>query len=117
MSLSGSTIALMFLSSLLCLPPYLAYLLFARSKRRARRHGLPTRRYRAAMWLSFAAFFFNLVTFGTSVVDMSRGEFSLGPMEILAVALAWISFWVWLFLTTVTGRKLRHSRRPLRDRF
>ena len=42
MSLPGSTIILMFLSSLLCLPPYLAFLLFARSRRRAMRHGLAT---------------------------------------------------------------------------
>ena len=113
MSLPGSTIILMFLSSLLCLPPYLAFLLFARSRRRAMRHGLATARYRAAMWLSFAGFLFNLVHFVMSVDEMARGDFSVGPMEILSIGVAWISFWVWLFLTLVIGRKLGRRRKPL----
>ncbi len=113
MSLPGSTIALMFLSSLLCLPPYLAYLLFERSRRRARRHGLATARYTAAMWLSLSGFAFNLVHFAMSVVEMARGDFSVGLWEILTIAVAWISFWVWLFVTLVIGRKLGRRRKPL----
>lgn len=111
MGMQGSAIALMFLSSLLCLPPYLAMQLFQRSCRRARRRGLPTTRFSLAIYACLAAFLFNLAVFVLTVRALARGTGDFGPLQALAVGVAWVTFWLWLFLAVSLGRNLGRGRR------
>lgn len=103
----------MFLGSLLCLPPYLAFDLFWRSRRRAERRGLPSQRLTLAAGLCFAAFLFNLGAFLLSLNRHLRGTADFTRIEFLAVAVAWVSFWIWLFLALAVGRRLGRTRRRL----
>lgn len=106
MPLQLSTIALMFLSSFLCLPPYLAMQLFQRSLRRARRHGLPIRRFQVAIGVCIASFIFNLGVFALTVRALHGGFASFGQLQAIAIAFAWIAFWTWLILSLTLGRRL-----------
>lgn len=110
MGLQGSAIALMFLSSLLCLPPYLALQMFQRSFRRARRHGVPTTRFAGAVAACLAAFLFNLVAFAMTIRELAHGESDFGKLQALAVAVAWVTFWLWLFLAVALGRNLGRGK-------
>lgn len=106
MPLQLSTIALMFLSSFLCLPPYLAMQLFQRSRRRARRHGLPTTRFRVAIAVCIIAFTFNLVVFAITIRALHGGYATFDPIHTIAIAVAWVAFWTWLILSLTIGRQL-----------
>lgn len=111
MGLQGSAIALMFLSSLLCLPPYLALQLFQRSYRRARRHGIPVARHAVAVAACLVAFLFNLAAFVVTVRQLANGNSDFGRVQALAIAVAWVTFWLWLFLALVIGRSLGRGNR------
>ncbi|MBS0563089.1 MAG: hypothetical protein JSR87_00935 [Proteobacteria bacterium] len=100
----------MFLSSLLCLPPYLAMQMFQRSCRRARRRGLPTTRYSLAIYACLGAFLFNLAVFAVTVRALAQGGGDFGPLQTVAVAVAWVTFWLWLFLAVSLGRNVRRGR-------
>lgn len=112
MPLQLSTIALMFLSSFLCLPPYLAMQLFQRSRRRARRHGLPTTRFRVAIGLCVMAFAFNLGVFVITIRALHSGNATFGLMHSVAIAVAWVAFWTWLILSLTIGRRLGRGTKP-----
>ena len=106
MPLPGSPLTIFIVAVLTCLPPFLALRLVVRSYRRAVRHGVPSGRFLAAIGLTLVIFLFNLgVLVGTSIA-MSHGVGRIGPVQMAAAGLAWITFWVWLFLAFALGRDL-----------
>lgn len=80
--------------------------LFQRSLRRARRHGLPIRRFQVAIGVCIASFIFNLGVFALTVRALHGGFASFGQLQAIAIAFAWIAFWTWLILSLTLGRRL-----------
>ncbi len=96
-------------AALLCLPPFLLFRLCARYYKRARRHGLARNRYVVAFGIALAGFLYNLgALVSISYLLATGGDF--GPFHAVAVAIAWVTFWAWLFLAFALGRDI--GRRP-----
>lgn len=95
------------IAAILCLPPALALRLFIRTAQRARRRGIDATRFRLAAVVCAVALLYNCgVVVGTIRTLAARGDLSFALWEGLAVAIAWIAFWVWLFLAIALGRDL-----------
>lgn len=106
MILHGSPLIILIIAAFTCLPPFLALRLFVQSYRRALRRHMPAGRFIAAIAVTILIFLFNLgALLGTSFA-MSQGGAPLGGAQITAIGLAWIIFWVWLFLAFALGRDL-----------
>lgn len=106
MVLPASAITILLFGAALCLPPFLALRLFIRSHRRATRRRLSTRRFYLAISLALIAFMFNVgALIGTSVA-LTRGEMPSAQINTIALAIAWVCFWVWIFLLFALGRDL-----------
>lgn len=105
-NLHGIALTILIIAALTCLPPLLALMLFVRTYRRALRRQIPAGRFLAAIALTIVIFLFNLGALVGTALALSGGEGSLGRMQIIAIGLAWITFWVWLFLAFALGRDL-----------
>ncbi|HQY43802.1 MAG TPA: hypothetical protein PK450_06445 [Paracoccaceae bacterium] len=106
MNLHGSPLTILIIAALTCLPPFLALRLFVHSYRRALRRHMPAGRFLAAIGVSIFIFLFNLGALLITSFAMSEGELTLGRVQVVAIALAWIAFWIWLFLAFALGRDL-----------
>ncbi len=106
MILHGSTLTILIVAALTSLPPFLALRLFVLTYRRALRRHMPTGRFVAAIALTLVIFIFNLgALLGTSIAA-SQGNPGLGRIQFVAIGLAWITFWVWIFLAFALGRDM-----------
>ena len=108
--LHGTALTILTIAALTCLPPFLALRLFVRTYRRALRRQIPAGRFLAAIALTIVILLFNLGALLGAALNLSGAEGSLGRMQIIAIGLAWITFWVWLFLAFALGRDL--CKRP-----
>lgn len=105
MVLQGSVLMVVLIGVITCLPLFLALRLFVRAFKRARRRHQPTGRFVAAIAFTLIAFMFNLgVLWGTGRA-VAAGGAPFTQMQALATGLAWIAFWIWLFLAFSFGRK------------
>lgn len=112
MKLDTSVAVILAVSAVLCLPPFLMLRLTARYYRRAQRHNLPTRRYGVIFALMLVAFAFNLAAMTSMSWQIGLGGGSFSPWHAAAVAIAWVTFWAWLFLTFGLGQNIARRRDP-----
>ena len=107
MDFPGTALSFVLIAAAACLPPALAMRLFLRSFRRARRHGLSGNRFRLAALACLVAFLYNVgAVLGTWRALASDGGAEFTLWQGVAVSLAWVSFWVWLFMAIALGRDL-----------
>ena len=106
MILHGSALTILLIAGLTCLPPFLALRLFVQSYRRALRRHMPVGRFLAAIGVMIVIFLFNLGALVGTASAIAGGESGLDRLQIAAIGLAWITFWVWLFLAFALGRDL-----------
>lgn len=103
----GSAVIYVLIAAGICLPPALALRLFWRSHHRAQKRQLPAGRFRAAALAALVALLYNAGTVVATVGTISgAGEVVFTAWQGVAVAIAWISFWVWLFMAIALGRDL-----------
>ena len=105
MATEGSAFPVVVFGLATCLPLFLALRLFVRLFSRARRRNLPTGRFVAAIAVTLVAFLFNLGVFLGTGRAFASGGMPFGVVQGLAAAIAWVGFWVWLFLAFTLGRK------------
>ncbi|WP_284165577.1 hypothetical protein [Frigidibacter sp. SD6-1] len=110
MIIKASTVAVLLISLILCLPPYLVLRLFARFYKRARRRNINRKRYLVGMAAALLALGFNVFAFLGISASVAQGKSVYGTMSSIAVAIAWVSFWLWLFLAFAFNRDI--ARRP-----
>lgn len=107
MDIPATALTYVLIAAVACLPPALAMRLFLRSFRRARRHGLSGNRFRLAALACLVALLYNAgAVIGTLRVLSSDGAFEFTLWQGIALTLAWVCFWVWLFLAIALGRDL-----------
>lgn len=106
MILHSSTLTILIVAALTCLPPLLALRLSVLTYRRAQRRHMPRGRFIAAIALTLAIFLYNLGAVLGMVIAASQGNPELGRIQFIAIGLAWITFWVWLFLASALGRDM-----------
>lgn len=82
-----------------------------RSYRRAQRRRLPSRRYLVAAVISLLALMNNLGTLLGTSIALGRGEVQIyGLQQGIAIGIAWICFWIWLFLEVTVGKRMGRRR-------
>lgn len=110
MAIGGSSLIILALSAFLCLPPYLALRMFVRSYQRAARRGIPTQKFYFAISATLMAFMFNVGIFIGSSLSLEQGTLSFVRLHVFAIVIAWVSFWIWVFLGFALGRDLGRKR-------
>ena len=107
-----SVAVILVISLALCIPPFLMMRLCARFYRRAQRRQLDTRGYLVAFFVAVAGFLYNLGALVSIAIRVSSGEGLFTPFHAAAAAIAWVAFWVWLFMAFGLGRDIARRRTP-----
>lgn len=107
MGSAGTAIIYVLIAAAICLPPLLALRLFYRSFRRAQHRAIPAGRFRVAWIAALVGFLYNCgAVIGTFRLLAAGGTVEFTLWHGLAVAVAWVAFWVWLFMAVALGRDL-----------
>ena len=107
-SAQGVVSALYILFAILCVPPLLGVLIGMRRAHQATERSIGGSLFLVGALFSGAAFLFNLgVTIG-AILGIARGVFEFGSFHVVAAALAWLCFWLWLTMVIMGKRRSRH---------
>jgi uncharacterized membrane protein len=107
-----SVAVILIISLALCVPPFLMLRLCARFYRRAQRRHLDTRGYLVAFVVALGGFLYNLGALVSIALRVTLGEGIFSPFHATAAAIAWVTFWVWLFMAFGLGRDIARRRTP-----
>jgi hypothetical protein len=93
-------------------PPLLVVFVCLRRAQRIRALGRSPVAYLGGAAAGAVAFLFNMAVVLPTLRGLPGGDLRLTTLSIVGLAIAWVSFWVWVALGTV----LRPSRRTTQER-
>jgi len=105
-----TSLMILLISVVVCLPPFLAFRVLLRCYRKAERREIPSQRYLLGAGLALLTFLVNLGILLGTALGIRNGVIAIGFWQGVAVAIAWVSFWAWIFLELTIARKLGRRR-------
>lgn len=97
------------LFAFLCGPPFLSLLICLRRLRYQQRRGRGGKLLVVGIVFSAAAFLFNSGTTFITTFRIARDEVTFGRVHVVALALAWLCFWIWISALVFRARRKRNQ--------
>jgi uncharacterized membrane protein YjfL (UPF0719 family) len=105
-----TSLMILLISLFVCVPPFLVFRVLMRCYRKAERREIPSQRYFLGAAFALMTFLINLGILLGTALGIRNGIVEIGFWQGVAVAIAWVSFWAWIFLELTIARKLGRRR-------
>lgn len=105
-----TSLMILLISVFVCVPPFLVFRVLMRCYRKAERRQIPSQRYIVGAGGALMTFLVNLGILMGTALGISNGVIAIGFWQGVAVAIAWVCFWAWIFLELTIARKLARRR-------